>query len=88
VLSAIFGWANFSFATISSVQSQSWSLQWKFEKLFGTDDESLPELLNSIHEWAEAMQIPADPDDNALAYPHLTSQAAGMALEFRYVCST
>jgi hypothetical protein len=82
--SAMFGWSTFSFATISSVQNQSYSLRWKFAKLFGSDDDSLPDLLNSIHKYASAMQISPDPDEDASPYPCESTSPAGMGLEFRY----
>jgi ABC-type multidrug transport system fused ATPase/permease subunit len=84
--SALFGWASFSFATISSVQTQSWSLRYKFARLFGQDSDSFAEILTSVHKYVEAVRATPDAAEEAAApYPCEDTHAAGMALEFRGV---
>jgi hypothetical protein len=73
-----------SFANISSVQESSSSLRWKLATIFGSDDESVSELLSKIHKLFLAVQVNPDPDEPAACYPAgeaITSD--GMAIDFQ-----
>lgn len=53
--------------------------------LFGSDEDSFPELLIRIHKFFTAVQVGPEPDQNAVSYPDYGStDPKGMAVEFRY----
>jgi hypothetical protein len=90
IFCALFGWAAFSFATISAVQRTSSELRWPYLQLFGGGQESLPQTLRDIHSFYLSVQLPPDPDATREPYPPQAEEAcdpAGMAVEFKYVSS-
>jgi ABC-type multidrug transport system fused ATPase/permease subunit len=81
----MFGWSTISFATVSSVQSSSYTLRWRLKSLFGSDEDSLLKLLARVHKFFTAVQVGPEPDENAVSYPDdASTDPKGMAVEFRY----
>jgi hypothetical protein len=85
IFSAVFGWPTFSFSTISSVQTASRTILWRYQTLLGGGhSESLPKTLTEIRDYHASIQLPHNPDDEADPYPVPDdSNPAGMAVEFR-----
>jgi hypothetical protein len=84
-LSAILGWRQFSFATITTVQTVSQSVRDGLSTLFGNWNSSLPQTMGEIQTYRNSIEMPLDPDVEAELYPPPDVSDVGMAIEFRCV---
>jgi hypothetical protein len=88
VLAALCEWQNMPFATISSVQSVSSTLKWRFSAIMNREENSSQQILSRIHDFHTALRR-EKLIEGTVTYPPSGGPAnTGAGIELRYVNRT